>query len=152
MQIYLPIAEMAVSAEMIFFLSALVGLISGVFGIGGGFLTTPFLIFIGIAPAVAVGTQASQLVASSMAGTLGHFRRGNVDLKMGAVMMVGGLLGSFVGSSRPKVDLPRLIELYQGGVLDLDSLITKRYPLNELAVAFEDMEAGKVVRGVLVFE
>ena len=62
------------------------------------------------------------------------------------------LLGSFVGSSRPKVDLPRLIELYQGGVLDLDSLITKRYPLNELAVAFEDMEAGKVVRGVLVFE
>ena len=97
MQIYLPIAEMAVSAETIFLLSAFVGLISGIFGIGGGFLTTPFLIFIGIPPAVAVGTQASQLVASSVAGSMGHLHRGNVDVKMGLVMMFGGLFGSFVG-------------------------------------------------------
>lgn len=97
MQIYLPIAELAVSAETIFFLSGFVGMLSGIFGLGGGFLTTPFLIFMGIPPAIAVGTQASQLVASSVAGSLGHFRKGNVDLKMGMIMMVGGLLGSFVG-------------------------------------------------------
>ena len=97
MQVYLPIAEMAVSAEAIFFLSAFVGLISGIFGVGGGFLTTPFLIFIGVNPAVAVGTQTTQLVASSTAGALGHLRRGNVDIKMGLIMMLGGVLGSFVG-------------------------------------------------------
>ena len=97
MQIYLPIAEMAVSAETILMISALVGLMSGIFGIGGGFLTTPFLILIGIPPAVAVATQASQLVASSVAGSLAHLRRGNVDLKMGGIMMIGGLAGSVVG-------------------------------------------------------
>ncbi len=97
MQIYLPIAELAVSAETIFFVSGFVGMLSGIFGLGGGFLTTPFLIFMGIPPAIAVGTQASQLVASSVAGSLGHLRRGNVDLKMGLIMMIGGLLGSFVG-------------------------------------------------------
>lgn len=97
MQVYLPIAEMAVSAETIFLLSAFVGLVSGIFGVGGGFLTTPFLIFTGIPPAVAVGTQASQLVASSVAGTLSHFQRGNVDVKMGLVMMTGGFFGSITG-------------------------------------------------------
>ena len=85
MQIYLPIAE------------GVVGFLSGLFGVGGGFLTTPFLIFIGIPPAVAVGTQASQLVASSMAGSLAHLKRANVDIKMGFVMAFGGLLGTFVG-------------------------------------------------------
>ncbi|MEM7650830.1 MAG: sulfite exporter TauE/SafE family protein [Pseudomonadota bacterium] len=97
MQIYLPIAEMAVSAELIFFVSAFVGLISGIFGVGGGFLTTPFLIFTGIPPAIAVATQAAQLVASSVAGSLAHLTRGNVDLKMGFMMALGGLVGSFVG-------------------------------------------------------
>ncbi|MCB9983230.1 MAG: sulfite exporter TauE/SafE family protein [Rhodospirillales bacterium] len=97
MQVYLPIAEMAVSAETVFVLSAFVGLLSGIFGVGGGFLTTPFLIFFGVAPPVAVGTQACQLVASSVAGSLGHFRRGNVDLKMGFVMVIGGAIGSVVG-------------------------------------------------------
>lgn len=97
MQIYLPIAEMAVEANSIFLLSAFIGVLSGIFGIGGGFLGTPFMIFLGIPPTVAVGTQASQMVASSLAGSLGHFRRGNVDLKMGLVMMVGGCAGSIVG-------------------------------------------------------
>jgi uncharacterized membrane protein YfcA len=97
MQIYLPIAEMAVEMESIFMLSAFVGFLSGIFGVGGGFMTTPFLIFIGIPPTIAVGTQASQLVASSVAGVLGHFRRGNVDVKMGLVMLSGGVVGSFVG-------------------------------------------------------
>ncbi|MGB0720467.1 MAG: sulfite exporter TauE/SafE family protein, partial [Bdellovibrionales bacterium] len=97
MQLYLPIAEMSVAAEMIFMVSAFVGFLSGVFGVGGGFLTTPFLIFIGISPAIAVATQASQLVASSVSGAVGHWSRGNVDIKMGLVMLAGGILGSFIG-------------------------------------------------------
>jgi hypothetical protein len=97
MQVHLPIAEMSIAAEVIFLVSAFVGFLSGVFGIGGGFLTTPFLIFSGIPPGVAVGTQASQLVASSVSGAIGHWRRNNVDIKMGLVMLVGGILGSFVG-------------------------------------------------------
>ncbi len=97
MQIYLPIAEISVPAETIFILGCTVGFLSGVFGVGGGFLTTPFLIFLGIPPAVAVGTQASQLVASGMSGTIGHFKRGNVDVKIGGIMLCGGILGSFIG-------------------------------------------------------
>lgn len=97
MQIYLPIAEISVPAETIFLLGSIVGFLSGVFGVGGGFLTTPFLIFLGVPPTVAVGTQGSQLVASGMAGTIGHFKRGNVDVKIGMVMLGGGLVGSFVG-------------------------------------------------------
>lgn len=97
MQIYLPIAEMAIEADTIFFVSAFVGFLSGIFGVGGGFLTTPFLIFMGIPPAVSVGTQSTQLVASSVAGALGHLRKGNVDIKMGLVMMGGGIVGTMVG-------------------------------------------------------
>lgn len=97
MQIYLPIAEISVSAETIFLLGSVVGFLSGVFGVGGGFLTTPFLIFLGIPPSVAVGTQGSQLVASGTAGSFGHFKRGNVDVKIGLVMLGGGFIGSFFG-------------------------------------------------------
>jgi uncharacterized membrane protein YfcA len=97
MQVYLPIAEMTVPAESIFLVSAFVGLLSGIFGIGGGFLTTPFLIFSGIPPVIAVGTQASQLVASSVAGVLGHWEKGNVDVKMGGVMLAGGFVGTAIG-------------------------------------------------------
>lgn len=97
MQVHLPIAEMSISSEAIFLVSAFVGFLSGIFGVGGGFLTTPFLIFSGISPGVAVGTQASQLVASSVAGSIGHWKRNNVDIKMGLVMLIGGVLGSFVG-------------------------------------------------------
>ena len=98
MQVYLPIAEMAVNAEAIFLLSAGVGILSGIFGIGGGFLTTPFLIFMGIPPAVAVGTQSAQLLASSVAGALRHWHKGNVDIRMGMMMVAGGLAGSFIGT------------------------------------------------------
>lgn len=97
MQIYLPIAEMAVPAEQIFMVSAFVGFLSGALGVGGGFLTTPFLIFLGIPPSVAVGTQASQLVASSTAGVLGHLKRGAVDTKIGGLMLAGGFVGSVNG-------------------------------------------------------
>lgn len=98
MQIYLPIAEMTVPAEAIFFLGVSVGFLSGVFGVGGGFMTTPFLIFFGLPPAIAVGTQACQLVATSVTGVLGHWRRGHVDFRIGAVMLGGGIVGSLLGA------------------------------------------------------
>jgi uncharacterized membrane protein YfcA len=97
MQIYLPIAEMSVNVFLILGLGGGVGFMSGLFGVGGGFLMTPLLIFLGIPPAVAVGTEAAQIVASSVSGVLAHWRRGNVDLKMGLILTVGGFVGSFGG-------------------------------------------------------
>ncbi|HYD66105.1 sulfite exporter TauE/SafE family protein [Azospirillum sp.] len=97
MLIYLPIAEMSVDAVVVLAMGGLVGFLSGLFGVGGGFLMTPLLIFLGVPPAVAVGTQANQLVAASVSGVLAHWRRGNVDVKMGVVMLIGGLVGTTVG-------------------------------------------------------
>jgi uncharacterized membrane protein YfcA len=97
MHIYLPIAEMSVNIFIILAMGGGVGLLSGIFGVGGGFLMTPLLIFLGVPPPVAVGTEANQIVASSVSGVLAHWRRGNVDLKMGIVLLVGGLLGSTFG-------------------------------------------------------
>lgn len=97
MQIYLPIAEMSIPVETIFLLGGFVGFISGVFGVGGGFLTTPLLIFMGIPSAVAVGTQGSQLVASGVSGVMAYWRRGHVDFMVGSVMLAGGIFGSVVG-------------------------------------------------------
>ena len=97
MQIYLPIAEMSIAIEVIFLLGFFVGFISGVFGVGGGFLTTPLLIFMGIPSAVAVGTQGSQLVASGLSGVMGYWRRGHVDFLVGTIMLVGGLIGTVIG-------------------------------------------------------
>jgi len=97
MQVYLPIAELSVNALLLLGLGSLVGFLSGLFGVGGGFLMTPLLIFIGIPPAVAVGTQANQLVGASISGVMGHWRRGNVDVKLGAVMLAGGATGTVLG-------------------------------------------------------
>jgi len=97
MQIYLPIAELSVNAFIFLGMGAGVGVLSGLFGVGGGFLMTPLLIFAGIPPAVAVATEANQIVASSVSGALAHWRRGNVDLKMGIVLLLGGIIGSTVG-------------------------------------------------------
>ena len=97
MQVYLPIAEMSVNALLVLGMGGVVGFLSGLFGVGGGFLMTPLLIFIGVPPAVAVGTQANQLVAASVSGVLAHWRRGNVDVKLGVVMLLGGLVGTVVG-------------------------------------------------------
>src|SRR5210317_2468505 len=97
MQIYLPIAEVSVNAFVLLGLGGGVGFLSGIFGVGGGFLMTPLLIFIGIPPAVAVATEANQIVASSFSGVLAHWRRRNVDFKMGLVLLAGGLCGSAVG-------------------------------------------------------
>ena len=97
MQIYLPIAELSVNIFLVLGLGGLVGLLSGLFGVGGGFLMTPLLIFIGVPPTVAVGTQAVQIVASSVSGMLAHLRRNNVDFLMGGVLTGGGIAGSGVG-------------------------------------------------------
>lgn len=97
MQIYLPIAEVAVNAFTVLGLGGLVGILSGLFGVGGGFLITPLLFFIGIPPMVAVATGANQVVASSVSGVLAQFKRKAVDVPMGLVLLVGGLLGSALG-------------------------------------------------------
>jgi uncharacterized protein len=97
MDVYLPIAEMSVNLFLLFGLGGAVGFLSGVFGVGGGFLMTPLLILLGIPPAVAVATQASQILASSVSGVIAHMRRGNVDVRMGIVLVLGGLAGAALG-------------------------------------------------------
>src|SRR6056300_840121 len=97
MMIYLPIAEVSVNAFVLLGLGGIVGVLSGMFGVGGGFLMTPLLFFIGIPPAVAVATDANQIVASSFSGVLAHVRRKTVDLKMGTVLLIGGLVGAALG-------------------------------------------------------
>jgi uncharacterized protein len=97
MEIYLPIAEVSLDVFVLLVLGGAVGFLSGVFGVGGGFLLTPLLIFIGVPPTVAVASSANQLVGASVSGVLAHWRRGNVDFKMGAILVFGGFLGSFLG-------------------------------------------------------
>jgi uncharacterized membrane protein YfcA len=97
MQIYLPIAEMSANIFLLLGMGGGVGFLSGIFGVGGGFLMTPLLIFVGVPPAVAVGTEANQIVAASVSGVLAHWRRGNVDFKMGTVLLIGGIVGSTIG-------------------------------------------------------
>ena len=97
MQIYLPIAEVSVNAFLLLGLGGMVGILSGMFGVGGGFLMTPLLFFIGIPPAVAVATEANQIVASSFSGVLAHFRRKSVDFRMGTVLLIGGVIGAALG-------------------------------------------------------
>ena len=97
MTIYLPIAEVSVNALLLLGLGGIVGVLSGLFGVGGGFLMTPLLFFIGIPPAVAVATEANQIVASSFSGVLAHLRRKTVDLRMGTVLLIGGLIGAALG-------------------------------------------------------
>ena len=97
MQVYLPIAELPVDMFIILGMGAAVGFISGMFGVGGGFLMTPLLIFVGIPPAVAVATEASQIAASSMTGSIAYWRRRAVDFKLGGVLLLGGLCGTVLG-------------------------------------------------------
>lgn len=98
MDIYLPIAGQSVNALLIVLLGGLVGVLSGLFGVGGGFLTTPLLMFYGIPPTVAVASATTQITGASVSGVFAHMRRGGVDLKMGAVMTAGGAGGSLVGA------------------------------------------------------
>ena len=97
MEIYLPIAEISVNWAMIIGMGAAVGFVSGMFGLGGGFLMTPMLVFYGVPPAIAVGTEAPVIAAASVSGALSRWRTGSIDAKMGLVMLCGGLLGSVAG-------------------------------------------------------
>lgn len=97
MQIYLPIAEISVNIYLLLGIGGLVGVLSGMFGVGGGFLITPLLFFVGIPPAVAVATSANQIVASSVSALFGHIKRKGVDYWMGTVLLIGGLFGSTIG-------------------------------------------------------
>jgi uncharacterized membrane protein YfcA len=97
MQIYLPIAEMTANVFLLLGMGGAVGFMSGLFGVGGGFLMTPLLIFIGVPPPVAVATAANQVIASSVSGALAHWQRGNVDIHMGLVLLAGGMAGSTIG-------------------------------------------------------
>ena len=97
MSIYLPIAELSANIFVLFGMGVAVGFLSGMFGVGGGFLMTPLLIFYNIPPAVAVATGTNQIVASSISGTLAHLRRGTIDIKLGIVLLVGGIVGSAIG-------------------------------------------------------
>ena len=97
MDIYLPIAGLSVNALVIVGLGGLVGLLTGMVGVGGGFLTTPILIFYGVPPPVAVASAVTQITGTSISGVLAHRRRRGVDLRMGAVIIAGGVLGSVVG-------------------------------------------------------
>ena len=139
MDIYLPIAGQSVNALVIVVLGFLVGLLSGMFGVGGGFLTTPLLIFYGIPPTVAVASAATQITGASVSGVMVHMRRGGVDLKMGGVMIAGGFLGSVVGAamfralqSTGQIDvviglLYVLILFGIGGLMLIDSLKSLGY-------------------------
>jgi uncharacterized membrane protein YfcA len=134
MQLYLPIAEVSVNAFLLLGLGGLVGVLSGMFGVGGGFLITPLLFLVGIPPAVAVATSANQIVASSFSALLTHVRRRTVDPWMGTILLMGGLLGSVLGvlifnvlKARGQVDL--LVKLSYvvflggvGGLMLLESL------------------------------
>jgi uncharacterized membrane protein YfcA len=97
MQIYLPIAEVSVNGLGLLLIGTMVGLLSGLFGVGGGFILTPLLFFIGIPPAVAVASAANQIAGSSFSAFLAHWQRRTVDVRMGLVLLAGGLIGSAAG-------------------------------------------------------
>jgi len=97
MEIYLPIAEVQINVLLILFVSFVIGFLSGLFGVGGGFLMTPFLIFMGIPPAYAVANEANNILASSTSGTLTYWFKKTIDLKIGWMIIAGGLFGTVIG-------------------------------------------------------
>lgn len=99
MDVYLPIANLSVNGLVIVLLGAATGILSGLFGVGGGFLTTPLLIFYGVPPTVAAASAASQVTGASVSGVFAHSRRGGVDPQMGAVLVVGGIIGTGIGAA-----------------------------------------------------
>jgi uncharacterized membrane protein YfcA len=117
MQLYLPIAEISLSLPMLVCLGLAVGMLSGLLGVGGGFILTPLLIFLGIPPMIAVGTGASQVVASSVSGAVGHWQRGNVDFLMGLLLIIGGMAGALSGVKLQQI-------LREAGQLDLFTTLT----------------------------
>ena len=97
MEVFLPIAEVQINIILILFVSFVIGFLSGLFGVGGGFLMTPFLIFMGIPPAIAVANEANNILASSTSGALTHWFKKTMDLKIGWMIIGGGLVGTLLG-------------------------------------------------------
>jgi uncharacterized membrane protein YfcA len=156
MQIYLPIAEIPVNILLILLLGLATGFMAGMFGIGGGFLITPLLIFIGIPPAIAVSTSANQIIASSFSGLLTHLNRGTVDIKMGLFLLIGGLFGSAFGvyifkilqkTGQIDVVIPLFYVIFLGSIgviMLIDSikiLLEKHYDL-----VWQKKPSGKFIR------
>jgi uncharacterized membrane protein YfcA len=120
MQIYLPIAELSMNIFVLFIMGGGVGFLSGMFGVGGGFLMTPLLIFTGVPPAIAVATEANQITAASVSGAVAHWRRGGVDFKMGLVLIAGGIVGTYFGA---------MIFTYLRSIGQVDLMISLSYVL-----------------------
>jgi uncharacterized membrane protein YfcA len=97
MEVFLPIAQVSINAVEILFLSAIVGILSGLFGVGGGFLMTPFLIFLGVPPAYAVANEANNILATSVSGSTTHYLKNTLDYKMGFMIVIGGAIGTLLG-------------------------------------------------------
>ena len=109
---YLPIAGNSVNMAAILGLGGTVGLLSGIFGVGGGFFMTPLLIMLGIPPTVAAASDSNQIIGASTSGTLAHFRLGNVDFKMGFLLLAGGVAGGCVGVR--VIKLLRFFRVFRG--------------------------------------
>lgn len=154
MQIYLPIAEIPVNIILILLLGLATGVLAGMFGIGGGFLATPLLMFIGIPPAIAVSTSTNQIIASSVSGLLGHLRKGNVDIKMGLFLVIGGFFGSSFGvtifkllqkTGHTEIVVSLIYVLFLGSISitmlvdSVKALVTKKY-----GILWEKKQNGKL--------
>ena len=118
MEFFLPIAEVNVSLPFIFFLSLVVGILSGLFGVGGGFLMTPFLIFLGVPPAYAVANEANNILATSVSGSTTHYLKNTLDYKMGLMIVIGGTMGTALGI---------YIFTYFKGIGKIDTVISLAY-------------------------
>jgi uncharacterized protein len=148
LQVYLPITEISVNLAVMLGLGAAVGFLSGMFGVGGGFLLTPFLMFSGIAAPIAVATGANQIVATSVSGALAQWRRGNIDFRMGNLLIAGGLVGALIGVFLLKVlreagQAGLIISLLYVGLLGVIGLLM----LGESLRAMRRARAGKPVTG-----
>jgi uncharacterized membrane protein YfcA len=140
MQIYLPIAELSLNVALLLAMGFAIGFLSGMFGVGGGFILTPLLIFLGVPPAVAVGTSSSQVVAASVSSAVGHWRRNNVDVHMGLLLIAGGFIGAIIGVKvlgylKAKGQLDLFVALTYvilvgvvGGLMLIESVRTLRAP------------------------
>jgi len=155
MEIYLPIAGMSINFFLVLGIGGLVGFLSGLFGVGGGFLLTPLLMMIGIPPAVAAASDSNQIVAGASSGAYAHWRLGNVDFKMGLIILAGGITGGTVGVQVVKVlramgnfeFVMKMVYVVMlglvGGAMFIESWRTIRRSRSGAAVAGEGMVAPK---------
>ena len=131
-EIYLPIAEVFINGPLLLLISTIVGLLTGMLGIGGGFLMTPILIFFGIPPIYAVANSANNILAASVSGTLAHYFKGQLDLKMGALILIGGIIGSIIGI---EIFIYFLKSLYSSFSMSLQNV-----PKRKIANALSDVK------------